>query len=207
MCLKMSDIEYSVFKVDGLSVFKYVLCVVANHASIAVYSSRQNLKSASNLQHPVIDIFQIGSLFFQSCLAFSLRLYGSVELAHILLRILLIWFWNFLHMWNSYIKITNILCIILKKITTSSSTPSVPAMKLSFKGSSTLVCTILAHSASVPAVCPTYCGTEVKSFKGILSVSLKPKLAGVDSEGFTMLNCLLLGLLPSTPYGNIHSHC
>jgi hypothetical protein len=78
----------------------------------------------------------------------------------------------------------------LNKLAYSAPTPAVPAMKPSIQGPSTLVYNDPAHKAADLALCSASTDADAgsKSYKDILSAGLKPKVSGVDSEGFTTVS-------------------
>jgi hypothetical protein len=78
----------------------------------------------------------------------------------------------------------------LKKLASSAPAPAVPAMQPSIQGASTLVYNDLAHKAADPALCSAFTNADAgsKSYKDILSAGLKPKVSGMDSEGFTTVS-------------------
>jgi hypothetical protein len=78
----------------------------------------------------------------------------------------------------------------LNKLAASAPAPAVPAMQPSIQGPSTLVYNDPEHKAADPALCSVSTNADAgsKSYKDILSAGLKPKVYGVDSEGFTTVS-------------------
>jgi hypothetical protein len=86
------------------------------------------------------------------------------------------------------------------KITTSVPTSSVRARKPSAQGSITLPDDVPPPSAAASADCSVSAGARAdagsKSYKDVLSTGLKPRVAVVESEGFTTVIVIEIRLPP-----------
>jgi hypothetical protein len=189
----MSDTEYSFLMVEGQSTYNCVSCVVANRASRAKNTSRRSLRSASTLKLPVKDISLDGELILSDPESLGVqiemvRLKGAS--AHKLVDNLVQMVLKLSEDVQLLRKDKEYLKYRLNKLASSALTPAVPAMQPSIQGPITLVYNDLAHDTADPALCSASTNADAgsKSYEDILSAGLKPKVSGVDSEGFTTVS-------------------
>jgi hypothetical protein len=189
----MSDTEYSFLMVEGQSTYNCVSCVVANRSSSPKNTSRRILRSASTSELPVNDISPDGELILSDSESLGVQIEmvrfngaSTHKLVDNLVQMVLKFSEDvqLLRKDNEYLKYN------LNKLASSAPTPAVPALKPSIQGPSTLVYNDPARKAANPTLCSasTHADAVSKSYKDILSAGLKPKVSGVDSEGFTTVS-------------------